>query len=775
MPIPALVVRLPAIAALIALIALAAACGDSPAPAAPSPIAAAPPTATPSPIPPTPTATEIPTPTPSPTATSTNTPTPTLTPTPSPAPTATHTPTATPTATATPSPTATHTPAPTPTATPVPPGAVVMPFRNGGWLIQNKPDLADAIGAFGWVADGVSDAERGALERILVIAAFYEPTARALLGMAWVEDGLSDGELAALNSIQYLSDERADAAETLLGMAWIADGVSDAERKAANGIANLGTGGADAAVDALALAWVADGVSDDEADVLDRLGFTASRSAAAAERVIALSWIADDGVSESDLKAVRSLSLIAQTDADSAARVADMPFLQTLEAADEAALDSLADIAYFNEDRLANTLSRPMLQDGVTDDEAPIVSTLFQTLKWAPELVDTLLDPDATTVERRAVDLTLAGEVELAIIRARPGARRSMDLLENAVREAENLMGAPLPARYVGLLYEDAVAGSFADGTNFGTHIAIRPEYDADDGSFAAGFAAHIIAHEVAHYYWSSNADWIDEGMADMMASAIENRRVGAPLNVTNAPCPFARSVAALEALAPEKGDDAFVCNYSIGERLFISLLRTLGEDVFWDGARGLYAKSRALTANAAASSSSPSETAGAGIADVRQAFGADAEGVIARWHEGAGEYDMSRLDTSPLKIRFSALNGQITQAHISLARDGAPVSRFSPADIADFVRLTIEYSYYHTTGDPEKAALEIRQFYEDGFEFGRRTVEVNTGPKHIGWTYQFQVGASAPGLWAPGRYWAFVYEGGDKVAEVAYEVVGAE
>ena len=652
-----------------------------------------------------------------------------------------------------------------------------MPFRNGGWLIENKPDLADAIGAFGWVADGVSDAERGALERILVIAAFYEPTARALLGMAWVADGLSDGELEALNSLQYLSDERADAAETLLGMAWIADGVSDTERKAANGIANLGTGGADAAVDALALAWVADGVSDDEADVLDRLGFTASRSAAAAESVIALSWIADGGVSESDLKAVRSLSIIARTDADAAARVADMPFLQTLEAADEAALDSLADIAYFNEDRLADTLSRPMLQDGVTDDEAPVISTLFQTLEWAPEVVDTLLDPDATTVERRTVDLTLAGEVELAIIRARPGARRSMDLLESAVREAENLMGAPLPARYVGLLYEDAVHASFVAGSYFGTHIAIRPKYDADDGSFAAGFSPHVIAHEVAHYYWSSNADWIDEGMADMMASAIENRRVGAPLNVTNAPCPFARSVAALEALAPEQGDDAFVCNYSIGERLFISLLRTLGEDAFWDGARGLYAESRELTANAAASSSSPSETAGAGIADVRQAFGADAEGVIARWHEGTGEYDTSRLDTSPLKIRFSALNGQITQAYISLAtgKDSAPSSRFSRADIADVVWLKIQYSYHHTTGDPEKVALEIRQFYEDGFEFGRRTVEVRADSDHSGATYWIPVGASAPGLWAPGRYWAFVYEGGDKVAEVAYEVVGAE
>ena len=767
MPTPAFIVRPLAIAALIiAFAALVSACGDSSAPAA-TPLAVAPPTATPSPVPPTATATPLPTPTPSPTATATNTPTATPTATNTPTATATHTPAPTPTFTATPAPTATHTA--TPTATPVPPGAVVQPFRNGGWLIENKPDLADAIGAFGWVADGVSDDEREALERTLEIAAFYETSARALLDMAWVADGLSADELDALNSLQYLSHERADAAETLLSMAWVADGVSDAERSALNGLANLGTDGAETAGAALALSWVSDGVSDGEADVIDRLGFMARRGGTAAERVIARSWIAD-GVSDGDAKAVRSLSLIAQTDAGSAARVADMPFLQTLEAADEAALDSLANIAHFAEDRLADILSRPMLNDGVTDGEAPIVSTLFQTLEWAPDLVGALLDPDEVAVERRTVALPLAGEVELAIVRARPGARRSMDLLESAVREAENLMGEPLPARYVGLLFEDAVAGSFAAGTNFGTHIAIRPEYDADDGSFAAGFSAHLIAHEVAHYYWSGNADWIDEGLADMMASAIENRRVGAPLNVTNAPCPFARSVAALEALAPERGEDAFVCNYSIGERLFISLLRALGEDAFWDGARGLYAASRAPGAAA-----SQGETAGAGIADVRQAFGADAGGVIARWHEGTGEYDMSQVDTSPLKIRFSALNGQITRAYISLeaGADGAPVSRFSPADVADFAWLTISYSYHHTTGDPDKAALEITQFYEDGFEFGRRTIEINTDSEHTGATYWIPVGASAPGLWAPGRYWALVHEGGDKVAEVAYEVVG--
>ena len=743
MPIfPAIIARPPALAAIAALAALAvfaAACGDPPAP-----VAAILPTATPSPIPPT--ATPIPTATPSPTATPTNTP----------APTATFTPTATPsptaTSTATPIPTATRTPTATPTATPVPPGAVIEPFRNGAWLIQNKPELADAIGALAWVADGVTDSERDGLETTIEFAAFHETTARALLGMAWIADGISDGELDTLNRIGYLSQEHADAAETLLGMAWVADGVSETERDAVNALGNLGTGGADAATNALALSWVADGVSETERDALIRLSVMAQTTAATAESVIAMQWI-QDGVSDSELDAVHALSLIAQTDSGAAARIADMPFLQTLETADAAALDSLSDIAYFASNRFADIMSRPTLQDGIADAESPIIAMLFGTLKYGePHMVDTLLDPDMTTIERRTIDLPLAGAVDLAIVRSRPGAARGMDLLENAVRDAESLMGAPFPARYVGLLYEDAVP-AFAGGVNFGTHMAIRPRYDADDGGHYAAFAPSIIAHEAAHYYWSANADWIDEGMAEMTAAAIENRRVGTPMNAANAPCAFAKGVMALENLAPERGEPAFDCNYSLGERLFVDLLRTMGEDAFWDGARDLYAASRALNA-----ASPNGETAGAGIEEVRQAFGAssgDASETLARWYEGTGEYDISRLDTSPTKIRFAALNGQITRAYVSLESgyESAAVSSFSPSDVVDFAWLTINYTYHHVTGDPKKVVLEIREFYEDGFEFGRRTVEVNTDPQHSRWTYYFPVGADDRDLWAAGRY----------------------
>ena len=424
------------------------------------------------------------------------------------------------------------------------------------------------------------------LERIIGIAMRSETTARALLDMEWITDGVSGSETRFIRVLNGIATWSATVAESVIALPWVADGVSDNERWVIDRLSSIAESSVAVAKSVIALPWLADGVSDNERWVIGRLSPIAESSVAVSESVIALPWLAD-GVSDSERSAVLYLS---RMDADISARLMNMPFLQTPDAADVAALRSLSGLTAA---QLADMLSRPMLKDGITDDEAPIVSMLYDTLDRAPSRVDKLLDPDSTTVERRTVELPLAGEVDLVIVRTRPGVRRSMDLLENAVREVESLIGEPLPTRYVGLLYDMALFDDKDDDSSFagihaGSYIAIRSEFDVDDGGSDADFPPYLIAHEVAHYYWAGSAAWINEGMANTMAEAIENRRVGRPLyNLTDVDCRFA------------------------------ALLRTLGEGAFWEGVRKLY---------------SASGGADISIEDIRQAFGADADDVIARW-----------------------------------------------------------------------------------------------------------------------------------------------
>ena len=225
-------------------------------------------------------------------------------------------------------------------------------------------------------------------------------------------------------------------------------------------------------------------------------------------------------------------------------------------------------------------MSHAALRDGISDDDAPMLLRWMAPQKQIPASSMSLLDPTRVLLERRIITLPLSGNVVLDIIRTAPGATRSMDLLEHSVRSVEEYMGSSLPTKYVGLLYANAVSGSFA-GTNFGTHIAILPEYDIDDNSQEAQSSLSAIAHEVAHYYWSGNKDWVDEGAADFMASIVEGAQTGQPITVTNHPCAHADNIAALESLGVPRGVTGFQCNYSLGERFFVDLYLTLGEERF--------------------------------------------------------------------------------------------------------------------------------------------------------------------------------------------------
>ena len=198
-----------------------------------------------------------------------------------------------------------------------------------------------------------------------------------------------------------------------------------------------------------------------------------------------------------------------------------------------------------------------------------------------------VLESSHVSVERRQVRLPLAGEVTLSISRTRPGAARTMDLLEHAVRTAEDLMGRPFPVRYVALRFDEAVADSYT-GINFGTHSAILPRYDTPGESGQPDAAGRIIAHEVAHYYWNRGEIWLDEGAAEFMGAYSELARTGAPLEPDNYPCGSARGIGELEAREYTRDAPGYVCNYALGERLFLDLYRALGEDAFRRGFRKL-------------------------------------------------------------------------------------------------------------------------------------------------------------------------------------------
>ena len=227
-----------------------------------------------------------------------------------------------------------------------------------------------------------------------------------------------------------------------------------------------------------------------------------------------------------------------------------------------------------------------------------------------------------------------------------------------------------------------------------------------------------------------------------------------AAASVSDPPCGYASNIAELEDL--DEGIES-VCEYSLGERLFVDLYLTLGDERFREGFRTLYLLS---------------ELEPVGIDQVGEAFrsydGA-ASTVISRWYDGTEPHDLSRLDGGPVDLTLPSISGRIDEAYIVTRTDGPAVSDFSAQDVTDWVYLTLKYSC-SVSGGPREVPLEIVEYYEDGFEFNRRSVELIADPKYTGGTSWFSVG-SPPSEWALGHYVVYVYAGERKVADVEYEV----
>ena len=343
-----------------------------------------------------------------------------------------------------------------------------------------------------------------------------------------------------------------------------------------------------------------------------------------------------------------------------------------------------------------------------------------------------------------------------------------MDLLAAAVSFIADYMGEPLPVRYVALLFADAVP-DYSAGANFGTHIAVRPQYDTPAADYPARKSGRAIAHEVAHYYWAGNAPWLDEGAAEVLAALFAASHWGGSPRPNHYPCAEAAGIRDLAAADYARGAAGGQCPYALGERLFLDLRRALGAADFQRGFRRLY---RGLAAGGG------NET---GIAAVRRAFAGDglaagpaaqdlARQIIERWYGGAELSDGPLPDPTAAVEDLPEINGRIRRVYLSLTPGGPPAHRFSVAAAGDWAWLNLEYSY-HFAGPTQELNLEVVEYFADGFPYRQvRDVVTLPAPGGSGWR-RYSVGPGPGRQWAAGRHWVLVYHRGVKVAAVEYEV----
>ncbi len=471
-------------------------------------------------------------------------------------------------------------------------------LEHGVWLESNAPALAVKLRDLPWVADGVDENERETAELLIASARQHPEVFAALLTKPWIVDDVTPAETDAIYGLTRTPLFSEGLVDRLLEMSWAQENITPQQGKTIGYLYRAIRWAPDISDELLEYGWLEPAVTSDEVVALEYLYKAGRYVDNLAEKLVGKPWV-EDGITSQEASVIRNLYLIARAQDESleaetnaiAVELADMAFLDSIEGADSQAVESLRKLERDNTAQFLEVMDHPVINDGITDQETKLVALLWGTNTYKPEYVDDVLTQTGIFVEEKTIQLPLSGEVLLAVFRHRDQVTPAMDYLEHSATFMEDVMANPLPANYLAVFFTDALPEGVG-GKHFGTYIGAQPHFDVV-GTARWKHTPFVIAHEVAHRYWSGNKwDWTDEGLAVFLATLSENRRTGFPVEARKRPCVSAQTIGELEArYTEETGTEGDSCNYPLGEALFLDLYHSLGEETFTQGLRRLYAK----------------------------------------------------------------------------------------------------------------------------------------------------------------------------------------
>ena len=413
-----------------------------------------------------------------------------------------------------------------------------------------------------------------------------------------------------------------------------------------------------------ALPWIQDGVSASESYAVSTLTEAALLTDKVFSALLEKPWIRD-GLTADEAFMIEKLVRIAsrtgrELSVESTLRILRMPFIDTFETLDYYAMRCLDFLDVQMDGRyLQQVLDHPSLSGGITDKDTVILAGLWRIARFSPENVESrliLLDPDQVYLQERTIALPLAGETTLTVLRVTPGTFRTIDMMEEILRQYEAFMNVAYPYNMAAIFNVDSEGGPRA--TAGGGIVTLNPGLEED---------VYPLAHELAHAYWQNPSawwqaayskgitftpfTWIAEGaasfldvtfMVDIRTDSLRN----APAWPSDTGCSLFDTIGELDqktyTASPDKSLEGGAlyrssCNYNMGYGLFADLYKRLGDTEFRKGFGSLYMKMSNLEHD--------DECTGVerGVCYVRKAFVEDAspgfaeaaDEVINRWYYG--------------------------------------------------------------------------------------------------------------------------------------------
>ena len=267
-------------------------------------------------------------------------------------------------------------------------------------IAQRDEDIAIRIVAAPFL-ETVEPADVAAIETLRALGARSLGSLRVVVEKAWAEDGLDESETAFVEALGRLAN-RAGAAAVL-----IADKLEALDTNALDPLAALAFRHYDLLRAVMERPWAQDGLDESDAEIVKYLNWTAlggqdvalwlaafvqtvdagdvdpmaalwalgAYSQKVLRAVMERPW-AVDGLDEAETVAVQNLGWLANGDEEAALEVLRLPFLETVEPGDGAAVRALQLLSNRSQEAFRIVLGLPWVDDGLDEQEAEFVAVL---------------------------------------------------------------------------------------------------------------------------------------------------------------------------------------------------------------------------------------------------------------------------------------------------------------------------------------------------------------------------------------------------------------
>ena len=490
--------------------------------------------------------------------------------------------------------------------------------------------------------------------------------------------------------------------------------------------------------------------------------------------ITGLPWVSD-GQTEAEKITLDWLSELQDLNPTLVTSLVGMPFLQDHTPGDLQAIQVLTRISdrYDPQDAtdLVN-LSGFADGGGIDNTEAKIIAVASMQYSDDDTFIERLADYG--TVEEKTSAGQHGNTLTFAVVRV-DETRQNSTLMQSAIiatQDVETLMGEAFPSDFMGILVADCP--SYLGRTN-GISIDMDDRFDQTDYDDYRQLL-RTMAHEIGHFWWGAGTPvepneheiWVSEGAASYIgAYSVRSRFDDNDLTLSRWPCPYYRSIEHLRGDDPSHGSFGSLCNYALGERLFINLDRNMTAEDFTTAFRDFHQRLSTfeedeidqgrslLRAFCPECETNPRDLGSAGY-------------TLARYY---GEKVLTDTDAAT-----GSISGLGTPQRVQIRDYRYTMSGFArvPATSPD-PGLWVKLSFENVVNPPEMVTVRVEQYYEEREPYAVWTQERTVYFYEDDGEARIYPGLGSPfgNLRAPGHHWVYVYnESGEKIAEAEYQVV---